>query len=352
MPPISTPMATATNAALNRITCYLLVPGRPGMLPTARLSAVWAEAADVLGDRVLSRRGRRACRSTAQRGLAEADRELRRSWLRRRWHSGERPAIRDAGLKVAELALQVRLEPAAVLALERAEVVHPALEFLALGDQRTHRLAVALLRVPLQRLGPGPGVTSDLLRLAAGLGEYLVGLAACPAERLVRLAAGGGDPPVGSLLGKREHASRRVHVVLGVIRPVHHHGLGPPHRLLHGRLWRHRVRPRVRQRRAQRHGRLPPATQDLGQLGPELFVLLDQPVKLSLNLVEEGVNFFLVVAGPEPGRTELLVPHIRGRQRHLVSSARLAVFLRTVLVQHRTWFKVAAQPPVAKSVPR
>src|ERR1700728_1867666 len=51
--------------------------------------------------------------------------------------------------------------------------------------------------------------------------------------------------------------------------------------------------------------------------------------KLSLNLVEEGVNFFLVVAGPEPGRTELLVPHIRGRQRHLVSSARLAVFLST-----------------------
>src|ERR1700730_8518680 len=214
MPPISTPMATATNAALNRITCYLLVPGRPGMLPTARLSAVWAEAADVLGDRVLSRRGRRACRSTAQRGLAEADRELRRSWLRRRWHSGERPAIRDAGLKVAELALQVRLEPAAVLALERAEVVHPALEFLALGDQRTHRLAVPLLCVPLKGLGPSPGVTSDLLRLTAGLGEHLVGLAACPTERLVRLAAGVRDRLVGSMPRKGEHASRRLHCCL------------------------------------------------------------------------------------------------------------------------------------------
>src|ERR1700761_7198678 len=112
------------------------------------------------------------------------------------------------------------------------------------------------------------------------------------------------------------------------------------------------VGPRVRQRRAERHGRLSAATQDLGQLGPEFFVLLDQPVKFSLNLVEEGIDLFLVVAGPEPGRTELLVPHIRGRQRHLVSSARLAVFPSTVssapyLHQHGTWFKVAAQPPAA-----
>ena len=37
------------------------------MLPTARLAAVWAEAADVLGDRVLSRRGRWARRTAAQR---------------------------------------------------------------------------------------------------------------------------------------------------------------------------------------------------------------------------------------------------------------------------------------------
>src|ERR1700733_722904 len=247
MPPISTPMATATNAALNRITCYLLVPERPGMLPTARSSAVWAEAADVLGDRVLSRRGRWARRTAAQRRLAEAGRELRRGWLRRRWHSRERPTVRHAGLKVAELALQVRLQPAAVLALERTQVVHPALKFLALGDQRTHCLAVPLLRVPLKGLSTGPGVTSDLLRLATGLGEYLVSLAACPAERLVRPRAGGGDRLVGSLLGKREHASRRVHVVFGVIRPIHHRGLVPTHGLLHhgGRLLRHRVRPWV-----------------------------------------------------------------------------------------------------------
>jgi hypothetical protein len=30
MPPINTPIATATSAALNRITCHLLVPGRAG----------------------------------------------------------------------------------------------------------------------------------------------------------------------------------------------------------------------------------------------------------------------------------------------------------------------------------
>ena len=59
-------------------------------------------------------------------------------------------AVGDAGLQVPELAFQVSLQPAAVLALERAEVVHPALEFLALGDQRTHRLAVPLLCVPLK----------------------------------------------------------------------------------------------------------------------------------------------------------------------------------------------------------
>jgi len=192
-------------------------------------------------------------------------------------------------------------------------------------------------------------------------------IAARAAEGLVGLPAGVGDRLVGGLLGQREHPGGRVHAVLGLVGPGLRHGLGAAlhHHgwLLHRRLGHHGVRARVRQRRAQRHGRLPPAAQDLGQLGPELFVLLDQPVKLSLNLVKEGVDLFLVVAGPEPGRTELLVPHIRGRQRHLVSSARLAafpstvfpeapLFLSTVPVQHRTWFKVAVQPPVAKSVPR
>src|SRR6185437_16611537 len=314
MPPISTPMATATSAALNRITCYLLVSGRAGELPSARLATVRPEAADVLGNRVLSRRGRRARRSAAYPLLlAKANGELRRRWRWRGGHRREGAAVAHARFKIAELALEVRLQPAAVLTLERAQVVHPALKFLALGDQRAHRLAVPLLGVTLQGLRAGAGVTSDLLGLAASLGEHLVRLAAGPAERLVRLAAGVGDRLVGGLLRKRQNAGGRVHVVL-VVRPLVLHGLGAAHRLLHhgGGLHGHRVRPGVRQRRAQRHGGFPAAAQDLGQLGPELFVLLDQPVQLSLNLVEEGVNLFLVVAGPEPGRTELLVPHIRG----------------------------------------
>src|SRR5262249_62029101 len=77
------------------------------------------------------------------------------------------------------------------------------------------------------------------------------------------------------------------------------------------------------QRRVQRGHRGLASAQALSQLRPEFLVLLDQPVKLDLDLVEEGVDFFLVVSGPEPGGTELLVPHIRGRQRHLFSSARL-----------------------------
>src|ERR1700722_11998481 len=97
------------------------------MLPTRGSATVWPEAADVLLQRVLSRRGRRALRSATQRGLAEADRKLRRGWWSRRGHRWELAAVGDAGLKVTELALQVRLEPAAVLALERAQVIDPAL---------------------------------------------------------------------------------------------------------------------------------------------------------------------------------------------------------------------------------
>src|SRR6266700_732991 len=103
MPPISTPIATATSAALNRITCYLLVSGRDGRLPIARSAAVLTKATDVLGNRVLGCRGRRARRTAAQRGLAEAYRKLRRSWRCCWWHRGEGTAIRNAGFKVAEL---------------------------------------------------------------------------------------------------------------------------------------------------------------------------------------------------------------------------------------------------------
>src|SRR4029077_2029309 len=103
-------------------------------------------------------------------------------WLGARSDGGETAGFCDTRLQVTELAFQVRLEPAAVLALERAQVVDPALELLAGLDQRAHGLAVALLRVPLEALGAGAGVAGDLLGLAPGLGENLVGLAASAAQ--------------------------------------------------------------------------------------------------------------------------------------------------------------------------
>src|SRR5258708_28202101 len=117
MPPISTPIATATSAALNRITCCLLVSGRAGVTAYPRLAAVRAEAARVLGNRVLSRRRRGARHSGAQRGLAEAGRKLRRGGRRGRRHRGGRAPVADAGLNVADRTPPGPLVAAAVLTL-------------------------------------------------------------------------------------------------------------------------------------------------------------------------------------------------------------------------------------------
>ena len=65
-------------------------------------------------------------------------------WLGARSDGGETTGFGNASLQVAELAFQVCLEPAAVLALERAQVVDPALEFFPLLDQGAHGLAVPL----------------------------------------------------------------------------------------------------------------------------------------------------------------------------------------------------------------
>ena len=70
--------------------------------------------------------------------------------------AGNAPLSVAPGVQVTHLAFQVRLEPAAVLPLERPQVIDPALQFLALLDQRAHGLAVPLLGVPLQALGAGP----------------------------------------------------------------------------------------------------------------------------------------------------------------------------------------------------
>ena len=95
-----------------------------------------------LGDSVLAR----GLAAIARAARCKRGRHRR---LRTRTHRREGPAVGDAGLQVPELAFKVSLQPAAVLALERTQVVDPALKFLAGLDQRTHGLAVPLLRVAL-----------------------------------------------------------------------------------------------------------------------------------------------------------------------------------------------------------
>ena len=67
-----------------------------------------------------------------------------------------------------------------------------------------------------------------------------------------------------------------------------------------------------------------------------------KPVEFRLDLVEEGIHFLFVIAGPEPGRAELLVPHIRGRQWHLVVSLSMVPYGRYITsaaapVTHLNW---------------
>src|ERR1022692_3282038 len=102
-------------------------------------------------------------------------------------HGREDTAVGRARFEIAKLPFQVCLEPAAVLALECTQVVDAALEFLAGLHERAHRLAVTLLRVALQALGPCPGIAGDLLGLPPGLGQDLVCLAPGTTEGLVGL---------------------------------------------------------------------------------------------------------------------------------------------------------------------
>ncbi|GAA2692471.1 hypothetical protein GCM10010400_67260 [Streptomyces aculeolatus] len=57
-----------------------------------------------------------------------------------------------------------------------------------------------------------------------------------------------------------------------------------------------------------------------GQLGPQVLVLAEQPGQFGLDLVEERVDFVLVVALSESDGRELLVPHVLGGQRHFFTS--------------------------------
>src|ERR1700728_1573605 len=88
-----------------------------------------------------------------------------------------------ARLEVAESAFEVRAEPGAELALEGPQIIDAPLEFLALADQRAHRLAMPSLRVALEALRVRPGIAGYLLRLTAGAAEDLVGLLPGPSQR-------------------------------------------------------------------------------------------------------------------------------------------------------------------------
>jgi hypothetical protein len=108
-------------------------------------SVTRAEATGVLrnlGDAVLARA------LTAATRAARCERGWHR-WLGPRTHRGEVSALGDPRLQVPQLAFQVGLQPASVLALERAQVIDPALKFLTGLDQRAYGLTVPLLR-------PGP----------------------------------------------------------------------------------------------------------------------------------------------------------------------------------------------------
>src|SRR5215475_14413359 len=83
--------------------------------------------------------------------------------------AGARSGAGQAGLalavQVAQLALEVRLEPGPVLPLELLELLDVLLQRGPLGVQAAHDLLVALAGVALERLGLGPGVEGELVSL-------------------------------------------------------------------------------------------------------------------------------------------------------------------------------------------
>jgi hypothetical protein len=111
------------------------------------------------------------------------------------------------GAELAQLTLEVGLEPAAVLPLEGAQLVDPALQVVPLRLERAERLAALLLGLTLHLLGLGARVVDHALGLAAGLCDVLVGgllshrqdsgsgfgpLGPCAAQRPPGAGAGGG----------------------------------------------------------------------------------------------------------------------------------------------------------------
>src|SRR5690349_24712218 len=116
-----------------------------------------------------------------------------------------RPAVGRCGrtpfAQVPQLRLEVGLEPGAVLALERAELVDLLLEHRlvagdAADDLRLLPLGVAdqlgglVAGLALERLGPGARVVEHGLRTGSRVVDEAVGLRARLGEQLLSLGAG------------------------------------------------------------------------------------------------------------------------------------------------------------------
>ena len=209
-----------------------------------------------------------------------------------------------------------------------AQLLDLALEGGPLGLQRADHLAVLVVGLALELVGPGAGLADDPVGLGAGLGDVLVGGALGQRQdaggRLGRRCRCAARPPAPGRRGLRRRAAG---------------GLGS-WRWAAASFWRSssfsRASGRVggggRRCAARRLRRGWPLAGGRN-LGAQLVVLAVEPGELGLDLVEELVDLGLVVARLEPGARELLVGHVLGGQRHGVTSgvSSVVVFGRPAL---------------------
>src|SRR6476661_5899464 len=243
-----------------------------------------------------------------------------------------RPAVRRRGrtpfAQVPQLRLEVGLEPGAVLALERAQLVDLLLEHrLVAGDA-----ADDLRLLPL-------GVADQLGGLVTGLALEGLGAGARVGQHRVGLGLGLGGEPFGHLLRHAEHLRHLDVVVAGGLTGPGHLRRWRGHRTLrlHGPLHGRRLDgPDLLRGRRNRPHRgcwwtragvlqvgldVAEALFELGDLLAEIVVLLDQPGQLGLDQIEERVDLVLVVPPlPNGGFAERDVVDVSGRQRHRITS--------------------------------
>ena len=82
-----------------------------------------------------------------------------------------------AAVEIAQLTLEVGLQPGTILTLERAQLVDLALEPLAIGLEVADDVAVLLLGLTFDLVGVDAGLQKKLLGVSPGLADCLVGSA-------------------------------------------------------------------------------------------------------------------------------------------------------------------------------